>query len=317
MVRAGVAATLCMVLAFSTAAVACDSCGCSVVPFEVTSVTPGWSVGVGVQYTDFDRLQQDGQPVPNPDNQFVHSLITQVQVGYNFDNRVGLHLTLPYVSRDFQRVVGDSVHQAGNLSGMGDAILMGRWAAIRRTGHDHSVVAVLNAGLKLPTGSPDELQEQVNALLGGPDSVVGGHDLALGTGSLDVLLGGSLAWHRGAWVGGATVLYAFRNPGAFGYRYGNDFQWDVSFGHSLKGGAGGPSLSLDLNGETKNEDVFGGNQLVIDTGVNETFVGPKLETGVGNNQRATVEVTFPIHEANSDLQLVPSYRIRGSYVRRF
>jgi hypothetical protein len=112
----------------------------------------------------------------------------------------------------------------------------------------------LLGGLKLPSGNPDFLGEELepvgapagpgvplrgvpqHSTPGGDDDHddppgrrlfggIHGHDLALGSGSVDGILGASTYASYDRFFMTAVVQYAVRREGAFDYRYANDLTW--------------------------------------------------------------------------------------------
>src|ERR1043166_9172436 len=76
-------------------------------------------------------------------------------------------------------------------------------------------------GFKVPTGDSSKLNTPDSDL---PDGI-GGHDLALGSGSYDGIVGTGIygRWKRGFVT--ASVQYAIRSEGDFQHRYANDLTW--------------------------------------------------------------------------------------------
>src|SRR4029077_19331432 len=79
----------------------------------------------------------------------------------------------------------------------------------------------LLGGVKFPTGNASKLAVPDEDLPEG----IGGHDLALGSGSYDGLVGTTLfgRWNRAMFS--ASVQYAIRSEGAFAHQYANDLTW--------------------------------------------------------------------------------------------
>ena len=124
-------------------------------------------------------------------------------------------------------------------------------------------------GVKFPTGSTDRIKEEFNEMEvpDAPESGIHGHDLTLGTGSFDGIVGTGVftRWKRLFLT--ASVQYAIRSKGDFEYEFANDLTW-----------FGGPGVYLVLghqytlavqavvSGENKGKDTFQG-QSADDTGV--------------------------------------------------
>jgi hypothetical protein len=283
-------------------AMACDLCSVYAATEAQGSSGRGLLAGVAEQYTHFGTLQEEGHAISG-EGQYIDSSISQVFVGYNFNNRFGVQLNLPVIYRSYG---SDTVHD--KVSGIGDLSLLGTFNAYRKLSTDYSFSWSLLGGVKFPTGD--------SALLNTPDSAlpegIGGHDLALGSGSYDGLVGTSVfaRWKR--LFGTASVQYAIRSEGDFQHQYANDLVW-----------FGGPgvylalednySLSLDfvISGETKGKDTFAG---VSDEDSAETllFLGPQLSFTWGSRLSAMVGADLPVYRDNSGTQVLPDYRVRAA-----
>jgi hypothetical protein len=323
----------------SRAATACDVCAIYTAT-ELRENRPGLDVGVGEQYTFFNTLQQDGEEVPNP-GEYVRSSITQVVVGYHVTPRIGFQLNLPVISRVFRRLEDDRLTR-GDETGFGDLSLVANVLAFSRVGEDSVLRFSVLGGLKLPSGDPSRLEEElaepqatgaatvgvfpqhVTGPGGGSDgdgdaaeSGVHGHDLALGSGSVDGIVGGSLFWSWRRLYATAGAQYAIRTEGHIDYRYANDLTW-----------AGGPGVFLltrhdatlgvqaAIAGETKGKDTLAGETL-DDTGITSLFAGPALGFTWRSSLGADVRGEIPVVLNNTALQIVPNYRVRGGFTWRF
>jgi hypothetical protein len=175
-------------------------------------------------------------------------------------------------------------------------------------------------GVKFPTGDADRLKEELNEIPpppGVPESAIHGHDLALGSGSYDGIVGGSLfaRWKRLFATG--AIQYAIRSDGFIDYRYANDLTW-----------SGGPgvylwlahentlSLQFNISGESKGLDRFQGEN-ADDTGITALYLGPEFAFTWRENLNAIVGVDVPVLQHNSALQIVPDYRVRAAATWRF
>jgi len=263
--------------------------------------------GVAEQYTHFGTLQQAGHEIPG-EGQYIDSSVAQVFVGYNFNNQFGVQFNLPVIYRAYG---SDTMH--GTVSGIGDVSLVGTFTAYRMLTEDFNLSVGLLGGVKFPTGDSSQL--------GTPDSElpegIGGHDLALGSGSYDGLVGGGVfgRWRR--LFGTASLQYAIRTKGDFQHQYANDLTW-----------FGGPGVYLALNhrytlslqavvsGETKGKDTFAG---VPDDDSAETlvYVGPQVNFTWGSRLSVLVGADFPVVRENSGTQVMPDYRVRAAVTWRF
>jgi hypothetical protein len=321
-----------------TSAFACDVCAVYTATEQSENRT-GPRLGLAVQYSHFGTLKDDSHEAPNSDGQYLDSVITQVVMGYQVTPRIGLQLNLPLISRQYRRPV-DGQRQRGNVSGPGDMTLLAHVLAHSFVTESSVFRFTLLGGLKLPTGDPaflaEELVEVSPAALRRPvprhatpepgsgsgathaeQSGIHGHDLALGSGSVDGLVGGDIFWsYRRAFVS-AGMQYAVRTEGSFTYRFANELSW--------AGGPGGYvllehdySLALQalLAGETKGKDHQAGATLG-DTAVTNLFVGPRLLLSWGTSLAAEASVELPVYQHETELQIVSDYRVRGAAVWRF
>jgi hypothetical protein len=301
----------------ATAAQACDLCAVYSA-LEAKEARPGWVAGVSEQYTRFATLQEDGERVGDPVGQRLDSSITQLAVGYQFNDRFGLQLNVPVIYRSFKRPEGFSVER-GSESGLGDVLLSGHLRLLDRETEDSTMTMSVLAGVKFPTGDSDRLKEELHEVEvpGAPESGVHGHDLALGSGSYDGIVGaaGFGRWKR-LFVT-ASTQYAIRSEGDFGYRYANDLTWN-----------GGPgvfvwmrhdrtlAVQCNVSGEWKPKDTFRGSK-ADDTALTAVYVGPEISVTWREHLSAELGLDFPVIEDNSALQLVPDYRVRAAATWRF
>ncbi len=330
---------------------ACDICAVYLAT-EVAEGRTGPRIGVAEQYTYFGTLQENGTEVPNPAGEHVYSSITQFLLGYQFTDRIGVQLNIPLIARNFRRIEEDGRIGHGDETGVGDIALLADGLAFSRV-TDASVFRFsLLGGLKLPTGNPDrladELAETEPATLAGAtqrlgsrlafrpqhstggggtgggggddphaESGIHGHDLALGSGSVDGIVGGAIYWSLDRFFMTAALQYAIRTEGAFDYRYANDLMWDGGPGvHVLLDHRYTLSLQAVLSGETKGKDTQRGVTL-DDTAITALYVGPGVHFTWGTTLAADLVLDLPAVQNNTALQIVPDYRFRGGVVWRF
>jgi hypothetical protein len=180
----------------------------------------------------------------------------------------------------------------------------------------------LLGGLKLPTGDPDRLREEQAENhthapgQGHPVSGIHGHDLALGSGSVDGIVGADLFWSwRRAFVG-ATLLYGIRTEGAFDYEYADDLQWAVAPGAvAWQGAESLVAVQAILTGETKGQDELDGRGLT-DTSATTLYLGPGIQGG-WKSLVAEAAVEIPVLTNRTGIQIVPDVRVRGGLRWRF
>jgi hypothetical protein len=322
------------VLFLARGASACDICAVYTA-VEAKEARPGLFAGVFEQWSDFGTLQQDGDEVDNEAGEDLRSSITQVYVGYQLSHRFGVQVTAPYIDRSFRRAAGHAVER-GSESGLGDLVIMGTARLYESLSETSLVTWGVAAGLKLPTGESDRLGDEVGeeeaprdedrlappavALPHGDLGTASGihsHDLALGSGSTDGLLGTSFAWRHRRWFGAAAAQYALRHRGDFGYRYADEVTWETQAGgFVLLRHEDSLSLALRVSGEKKGEDRAGGER-ADDTAIDAVYVGPQAAFSRSRSLYAEAAIELPVRQRNSGLQLVPDLRVRGGLTWRF
>ena len=301
-----------------TPAFSCDLCSIYSANQAHGEMGKGFLAGVAEQYTHFATTQLDGVEVPNTVGQYLNSSISQVFVGYNFTPRFGLQFNLPIIYRSYKRPDGFAI-QYGTVNGIGDTSLIGHLALVQKQREDWSLHWTVLGGVKFSTGDSSLLAEEFNEteVPGAPESGIHGHDLVLGSGSVDGVVGTSFfaSWKRGFFS--ANMQYAARTTGSYDYRYANDITWSGGPGvYLLLGDVWTLSLQLNISGESKGLDTFQGSP-AEDTGMTAVSLGPLVQLGWQSTLSADLGVDIPVIQNNTAFQTVPNYRIRGSVTFRF
>ncbi|MBI5686054.1 MAG: hypothetical protein HZC54_13360 [Verrucomicrobia bacterium] len=294
----------------------CDLCAIYIASEAQGAGDRGFYAGVAEQYTYFNTLQAENRTVPN-DGEYLHSYNTQFYAAYRFNRRVGVQLNVPYLYKDFGSDAAGSAHE----SGLGDICLLGNYLLFEKADEDSTFRWNLIGGVKFPTGDPAHLNPEE------PDFATGisGHDLALGSGSFDGIIGTGVygRWHR--FMGTASAQYGIRTEGAFGYRFANDLSWQAGPGYYLLLNENHTlALQLICSGETKGQDQMGDMVMppgaVMEMGhTAETivFLGPQLTYTFNNRLSALGAVDVPAHIHSTGDTLVPDLRVRASIAWRF
>jgi hypothetical protein len=334
----GIAMITALMLLPSGVGRACDICAVYMAT-ELQERHPGLRLGVAEQFSRFTTLQRDGDEVANPSNERMESSITQVLVGYAVHPRLSAQVNLPIISRSYRRIEGSNV-VSGDESGIGDLSLVGSLLGYSRMNETSLTRVSLLLGVKLPSGDPRRLREE---LPGSADdhgippifsttqrirlhhdpggdaqpSGVHGHDLALGSGSTDVLVGGQVLSTYQRLYASALLQYALRTAGSFGYRYANELTFSGGPGvfalleHDRSLGA-----QLVLTAETKGKDRLHARPL-DDTAITSLYLGPGFHLTWGARLSADLAADLPVIQNNSALQIVPDFRLRGGILWRF
>jgi len=339
------AAAIAALLAAPRLAQACDLCAIYTTT-EGREEEPGPYVGVAEQYTYFGTEKKNGETVGNPFGEHLNSSITQLIAGYTFVPRFSMQINFPIIARSFRRVETTGVED-GSENGIGDMSVIATvrafsWVTTQTVAHLY-----LFGGLKFPTGDPSALGEELqpspcilNPMVcgiasglravpgvhphhtGGPASGIHGHDIALGSGSVDGIVGAQVfgSWQRA--FATASVQYLARTVGAFDYQYANELLFEggpgayLLLGDNWLGRAYALGAQVLFTGETKGNDTLG-DEKETDTGITALYLGPAFRFSWGTHLFTEITADFPVLQNNTGLQIVPNYRLRGGITWRF
>jgi hypothetical protein len=296
---------------------ACDSCALFIAD---GADRPGWTAAAAYQFTRLGTVWSGDQKLGNPAGQYIDSYATQFTAGYSRGGAWSLQFTLPYLSRHYQRPEHDSI-ETGREAGWGDATLAARYRLYRKERETGSLEFAVLGGVKFATGDAthlgDEIGEDSHDHTGLTDSGVHGHDLALGSGSTDYLLGADGEWRRGRGFVRGSLQWKLRRPGAFDYRLADETVWEAGPGayviltheHSL-------AAQGFFAVEHKGLDRLAGEQQT-DTGFSAHYVGFRLTGTWRESLVASASAEVPVRRRTSDTMVVADYRLRTAVTWRF
>jgi hypothetical protein len=287
---------------------ACDLCAVYAATEARGGGDGGLYGGIAEQFTYYNTLQSGGQTVAN-DGEYIDSLVSQVFVGYNLNDRFGVQFNLPVIYRAY----GSSAGRNHSEGGIGDLSLIGNYLIYQKIEEDFTFNWTALGGIKFPTGSAEHLNPNGTDFSTG----IGGHDLTMGSGSYDGLVGTGVfaRWKRLFLT--ANMQYTVRSTGAFDYQIANDLSW-----------SGGPGAYLVLgheytlagqvvvSGETKGQDTVGGVP-THDTAETIVYLGPQINFTWSSRLSAQVGADLPVSIHSTGDQLVPNYRTHAALTWRF
>ena len=314
------------------AVMACDMCSVYSALQAQGVGGKGFFAGVVEQYIHEGTLQNEGQKINNPYGQYLNDSVTTVYAGYNLNSRLDLQFNLPIIDRSYQRPVGSTV-QTGSEFGIGDASVIGNFVIYRKIEKDFSFSWNFLGGIKFPTGDTSRLNDPEYQTGGGShgfhastatngtttttsavgtNSGVFSHSLALGSGSLDGVVGTSVSARWQKFFVNAGMQYSLTTEGAYSHQYANDLTW-----------SGGPgyyfllkedytlSLQAVVSGDYRGNDTYSG---VSDghSALTIVYVGPQINFTWTEKLSALLAVDVPVSIYNSGTQIVPDYKIRAA-----
>lgn len=303
----------------ASSALACDLC--AVYSADSASGHNGGAyAGVSEQFSRYDQLREDGRKLPDSFDQRLNSSVTQLIAGYGFGELWNLQISAPYIVRDYRRPKQD-ITDSGSETGFGDVSLTAQYGAYQWRSELVTISWRLLAGIKLPTGDSGRFQEELGAedkpAAGAPVSGIHGHDLVLGSGSVDAILGTTLSARSGRWLARGEMQYAARNKGDYDYRVGNDLQWNVGAGRYLRLRDGQTVAGLlNISGEYKKFDRVAG-VVADDTQARQLSLGAQLLATLDDRWSADTRADFPVQSYGSSVQTASRYRLRLTLIRHF
>lgn len=325
-----------LALGVATSAAACELCAIYRAADARGEYGSGVTATASVQYVASDSAQFEGTTFHRSDEDYLHRWTTHLVAGWNVGERFGVSLNVPQIFQSYQRrELENGVFPrtlSGDQSGLGDLALVARWRALQWSSMDWGTSLNLLAGLKLPSGSAEALEDQERQVLAYEAIVGPGHDhdalgqvvsgvhprdLSLGSGSIDGIFGlaGNVRWKR-AFMN-AQAQYYLRSEGAGSYQYADDL--------ILSGGPGvflwvqtKSTLSLQLNAsyETMGSDTLLG-RTSTHTGMTSWYLGPIVAWTWKSQLSVQAGFDIPVQVANRGFQNVPDYRCNAGVTYRF
>ncbi len=327
---------------------ACDICAIYSGISAVETKKGELHLGISEQFTEFREIQTDGRKVENSAHQRLASSITQLYASYDVDDRLSLQLVLPYMHRQFRTVHSDGTER-GTEAGLGDVSLLAKYLIFNSESTSSIARVALLAGIKMPSGDSDRLAAHTHAEEHTEPvdersetahamhalaivqkhaidehheepvaSAIHGHDLALGTGSLDFPLGVNALVQRGRWMLTTGAQYILRGEGRDEYQFANDLTYYIAPSYFIAlDDEFTVAAGVQLSGEWKEKDTGRAGALEQDTAIRSLFVGPTISVSMGDGLCAELAYDLPADIENSGTQAVPDYRIRAALHMRF
>ncbi len=246
-------------------------------------------------------------PAANNADQEIRTIFVTTGLQYLFNRSWGVQIEVPYVSRYFKTTGGVSGDDLVALrwSQLGDIRIQGIY-----TGFSPDLSTGLTFGLKLPSGSYSH-----SDVYGDVD-----RDTEIGTGSIDVLLGG---FHRGGLTLDPTWSWylqgALDQPVLFrdGYRPG--LEVDAAVGIHYNGWYIGNTLVTPIAqaiGSYRARDSGPNSADPVASGYQRVLLSPGIEVNL-HPLRLYADVEFPVYQHMTGNQLVAPVLLKFSVSYHF
>jgi hypothetical protein len=291
---------LALILFSTSNALAC-ACGCGVSMVGNSSLIPQCKGGIA--FLQYDYLNQnrnwskdEKSAAQNNEDRQIKSQVVTAGMQYMFNQKWGVNVRVPYVTRSTQMVMvdemtGDEMLMHGRVNSLGDIRISAIYA-----GFFDDMSTGITFGLKLPTGKSNA-------------KAFDRQDMQIGTGTTDSLLG---AYHVGKigdsgnvnWFIQGNWQHALNSHN--GYRPGDEFSGasGISYGINSVPGIDRVTPILQVIGSKKAHDTgFASNPL--NSGYSHAYFAPALQLNFGE-LRTYFDVEFPLYQNTNGNQLVPT-----------
>ncbi|HYE04653.1 MAG TPA: hypothetical protein VEL07_03950 [Planctomycetota bacterium] len=258
------------------------------------------------------------------DDDFTDTARLDLMLGWRFADRWGARAYVPYLDREYEL---DDL--AGTERGVGDTMLELYAMPLRQVAPGRMALVTVFAGAFLPTGDDDLLtahETEAIAPSGGHAHGTGavvttpaahGHHLALGSGSIDPLIGASTYLRRGRLFLTGHALYRFAQENDDGYHRGDECMWGGGPGVVVIDAADGMlGAQLNVSGTWHDPDEHDG-ATVAHSGSTEVFVGPALTGSWRDLISAELGLDLPVFHQVDGTQLVADWRLHAGVSASF
>ncbi len=310
---------LLLILSQVKQAFACDPCALYSALNTNSNVENSLSLSVFEQLTSFEKGNSDAYYSLKNGERIKNFSTTQINLNYGLTNKFSLHLSVPFIVRDFDKVENFRSRSSRD-SGIGDMTVFAQYLDTFNIGLGSKLVSGLYAGLKLPTGETGSIREENNLVKHHPISAGntsgGGRILTFGSGSYDFPLGASFMLVKNRFNIPTGGQYTIRTEGSFDYRFANDLFWYVNPGYFIILDEDySVSLNALLSGENKGADVRQGDRVDLSSFSN-LFFGPSLAVTFQSN--LGLEAAYQVRTTSKDNGIIaPEDRLRLAVSYRF
>jgi Putative MetA-pathway of phenol degradation len=309
-----------LLVVVAPSAEACEYCllGQGISPLQTQT---GAGVRVAQRYTLLDSVYEGDNEVSNPGVKEQY-WTTDVVGFFSIADRLQLLVNAPIRKTEGNGELTKGPNgeperedETGDASGLGDVTLLARYTLLGRHSAAGTTLLAGIVGVKLPTGSTNQHDDEGGYL----DS-----HLQLGTGSTDALLGLSVDHAADRWSLSANALVSITGDGEVGdesHQFGDSLNYDVTAKYRMTPATLGQSpnawfVSLGINGEAREHEHLDG-QRVADSGGHVVYLTPGVQWVVGNSWVVEATYQYAIYHDLDDLQLGEDYKIFGSVTYLF
>jgi hypothetical protein len=293
-------------LAFSTAAQACASCGCTLTADWLSqglAAQPGTTFSLRYDYVPQTTLRSGTHnidrgaidfPTDREIEQYTYNHSLTLTLDHQFASDWGLDVQLPQVTRPHSTIAEDTIEPShSDTKGIGDLRVMGRWQGLSTPGN----VTGIEAGLVLPTG---QFHQKFNS--GPEEGEEVDRGLQPGTGTVQAALG---AYHLGAISPELGYFLQLSGQGPLtsrdGYKPGGFVQASAALNYTRWRNIT-PQLQLSFRATGRDS---GPNADRPNSGGEQVNLAPGLSAKLGTKLVGFTFVELPLYNRVNGYQLVP------------
>lgn len=268
-----------------------------------------WQVGLSYDYNNLNTLNIRNRKIDDDIRlRITHSAL--LNVGYSISERLSVEMLLSWVNQR-RRISQLATISLDETSGIGDAILLGRYLLVANNNSSLSI----GLGTKLPLGSSTNRNNQ---------GILLNADLQPGSNAFDFIMMTTYskkANFRKSMNFSGRVTYRATGTnhsylGSSDYKFGNEFQafLGVSDQFLFFKKLFSPSLSFKYRNAI--QDRINTNQ-IENTGGNWVFMIPSVSFYITSNLLFTSNIELPLYANVRGTQLTPTYRINTGLLFQF
>jgi hypothetical protein len=253
---------------------------------------------------------QEADPASEEENEQETHFTQQYSLFYMINPELTVSGIVPLPHRHSTETEEDGTVVSADQFGLGDISLLAHYKVL--TEHDLETTTILSVagGVKLPTGRTDGTNEE--------GELLDAH-MQLGTGSTDLLVGGSGLIARDRVALATNLLASIPSAGANGHRFGNSLNYDATFRYRIY-----PSevdvqeifLGLGLYGELRGHETEDG-ETVDDSGGHVLYLGPTIQVNLTSTLSLEGSYHYPVLHSLNGRQLGEDYRLTGGAMLLF
>jgi len=297
------AATALVTGAFSSQALACSACGCTLYSdwgSQGLVAGGGWHMDFRYDFFEQDQLRSGTDSVSRSNftfptdeevQQYTINRNVALALDYSPNRDWGVSVTLPWFDRSHATIAeGDTDISTSHDRGIGDLRIVGRYSGF---GEQRSTGILF--GIKLPTGDFNDTFDS-----GPQQGEIVDRGLQLGTGTTDLILG---AYHFGAWSQDWGYFAQAMAQAALDSRDGFKPGAGLNVNAGLRYTASAnwvPAIQLNLRTEKREQGV---NADVENSGATLLYISPGITWNPNPRTSAYLYFQAPLYQRVNGLQL--------------